>query len=49
MPQFRFPKLPDYPGASADLFRLGAWIVGVVFLIKVLWVATESEIAADER
>jgi len=49
LPQFRFPKLPDYPGASADLFRLGAWIVGVVFLITVLWVATESETAADER
>jgi len=47
--RLRYPKLPDYPGASADLFRLGAWIIGVILLITVLWVATESEIAADER
>ncbi|MFM7482865.1 MAG: hypothetical protein ACKO2S_01245, partial [Burkholderiaceae bacterium] len=25
------------------------WIIGVILLITVLWVATESEIAADER
>ncbi|MBU3708207.1 MAG: EAL domain-containing protein [Burkholderiaceae bacterium] len=49
MPRFHFPKLPDYPGAVADFLRLTAWISGVLLLIGLLWVATESEINSDQR
>lgn len=49
MARFHFPKLPDYPGATADLLRLMAWISGVLLLTTLLWVATESKITSDQH
>ena len=49
MPQLRYPQLPDYRGAYADVLRLVAWIISVILLITFVWVATEVEIASDER
>ncbi len=42
-------SLLGYPGAIADVFRLAAWVIGLIFLIGLLWAATEVEIARDER
>ncbi len=45
----RTSSLLGYPGAVADVFRLAAWVVGLIFLIGLLWAATEVEIAREER
>ncbi len=42
-------SLIDYPGAISDLFRLVAWVVGLLFLIALLWTATETQVARDEQ
>ncbi len=48
--RWRKHALPvDYPGAVSDLFRLIAWVVGLLFVIVLLWAATETEIARDEQ
>lgn len=45
----RRPLLVDYPGKMSDLFRLVAWIVGLLFLIGLLWAATETQVARDRQ
>ncbi len=45
----RRSSLLDYPGAISDLFRLAAWVVGLLFLIGLLWAATETQVARDEQ
>ncbi len=45
----RHSSLADYPGATSDLFRLVAWVVGLLFLIALLWTATETQVARDEQ
>lgn len=42
-------SLVDYPGAYSDLFRLVAWIVGLLLLIALLWAAAETQVERDER
>ncbi len=39
----------DYPGALSDLFRLVTWIVGLLFLIGLLWAVTETQVARDKQ
>ncbi len=45
----RHARLVDYPGAISDIFRLVAWVAGLLFVIGLLWAATETEVARDEQ
>ncbi len=38
-----------YPGAWYDLFMLGVWVVGLLFLIGLLWAATEAQVTRDQQ
>lgn len=48
MHRLRFQRPVEYPGASSDVFRLFAWLLGVCLLITLLWVATENAITHDD-
>lgn len=39
----------DYPGAQADLFRLAAWLAGLMLLLTLLWFSTDNAIDRSER
>ena len=45
----RAPKKPDEWEMSSDIWRLLAWIIGLLLLVTLLWVVTELEIRRDER
>ena len=45
----RAPLQTDEWEMSSDIWRLLAWIVGLLLLVTLLWVVTELEIRRDER
>ncbi|NCV87485.1 MAG: hypothetical protein EBW14_16850, partial [Oxalobacteraceae bacterium] len=47
--QVRAPLLTDEWEISSDIWRLLAWIIGLLLLVTLLWVVTELEIRRDER
>jgi hypothetical protein len=45
----RAPLQTDEWEISSDIWRLLAWIIGLLLLVTLLWVITELEIRRDER